>query len=219
MVKNALILSAGFGTRLRPITNDIPKALVPVRGKPIIDHIISQIKNAGINSISVTSHYLADKLEAHLLQKYGDEIHISHEAEILETGGGILNVMKQLNADELLVVNCDAFFEAANPLDDFVKAWNSKEMDALLMLRHEGANADFGLEDGKVNRNESDYRFLGVYIIKHSIFGDMGVAKFKVMDVLFDKMASSDHKLYAIEYKGDWSDIGSLEALKLANND
>ncbi len=112
MLRQAMIFAAGFGTRLQPLTNTIPKALVPVGGKPMLQHTIEQLKAQGITSVIINIHYLGEKILAILEQhkNFGIDIQISDERErILETGGGLLKAKEFINEDNFLVCNADVF--------------------------------------------------------------------------------------------------------------
>ena len=112
MLRQAMIFAAGFGTRLQPLTNTIPKALVPVGGKPMLQHTIEQLKAQGITSVIINIHYLGEKILDFLDQhkNFGIDIQISDERErILETGGGLLKAKEFINEDDFLVCNADVF--------------------------------------------------------------------------------------------------------------
>ncbi|MCE2993282.1 MAG: NTP transferase domain-containing protein [Candidatus Jidaibacter sp.] len=215
-IGHALILSAGFGTRLRPITDNTPKALVEVDGVPMLDRIISQIKRSGINKIYVNSHYLSDKLHDHIKANHTDVV-ISFEPYILETGGGALKVMQDHNIDEMLIVNCDAFFDVENPFEDFLAHWSAQNL-AMLMTKKVISNGDFGFDGEFVNTLNKDYKFLGVYIVSQRIYENKIVEKFGFAELLFKELNKTKHRIAGFEYQGFWLDIGSHESLRIAHS-
>lgn len=226
-IKTAMILAAGLGTRLRPLTESIPKALVTIHGEAMLDIIIEQIRSLKINRIIINTHYLADQIANHV-KKYKDiEITLSYEKEILGTGGGILNAMKKIAQETYLIVNCDCLFvynAMSNPYTQLINAWDPTKMEFLL-LSHPTESATFYKGTGDYNLNKEhkivrtqkkqDYIWTGTYIIKPEFFKGYKVKFFSITDIVFDK--SKRDRCYGIENKCKWIDIGSIEALKYVN--
>ncbi|HCU06204.1 MAG TPA: mannose-1-phosphate guanylyltransferase, partial [Holosporales bacterium] len=130
-IKTAMILAAGFGTRLRPLTLDNPKPLLPINKVPCIQYIVSYLKNFGVEKIIINTHYLADKI--HTYFQNDPQIVLINEKEILETGGGIKNAIKELD-DIFMTVNGDIWFNNPDIFERMAYAFDEKIMDALLMM-------------------------------------------------------------------------------------
>ena len=225
-ITTALILAAGFGSRLRPITENIPKAMVEVASIPMIDRIIAMVHDAGIENIIVNTHYLADILTSHL-SKYKN-VKISHELDkILGTGGGILNVFRNIcDQTQLLYINCDCLFICDNnPLSPLLQAWE-KQLDAQIMLllqekiKTQKAKGDFNLSpDNKLIRSNTsmDYIYTGCGIISEAFFNNYkDINFFPLTDNLFKHGQSTQHHYYGLENHCQWFDIGTHEDLKAA---
>ena len=132
-----MVLAAGLGTRMRPLTDTIPKALVPVAGKPLIDHVLDRLRDAGIQRAVVNVHHFADQMEAHLAGRGDMEVLISDErGGLLDSGGGIKNAADKLGREPILVANIDSLWiEGARPaLETLKAAWDPARMDILLLL-------------------------------------------------------------------------------------
>ena len=183
----AMVLAAGLGTRMRPLTDDRPKAMVEVGGKTLIDHMLNRLAAVGVTDAVVNLHYFADKLEAHLAARDGGPaIAISDErAELLETGGGFRKALPLLGDDPVFVANIDSLWvETAGPvLDALAAAWDSDRMDVLLLLASvEGSigfhdSGDVFLEaDGRVRfkaaGEDAPLVYVGVHIAKPSVVAD-----------------------------------------------
>lgn len=132
----AFILAAGLGTRLRPLTDDRPKPMVSVLGKPMIDHTLEALKAVGVKSCIVNTHYKADVLHDHLKGRTAPEIILSHEQELLNTGGGIAKMISEFNAP-FYIINGDSFWEDTNgnTLELIAQHWNPEKMDILMLLQ------------------------------------------------------------------------------------
>ena len=159
---SAMILGAGLGTRMRPLTEKMPKPMVPFHGRPLIDHILDRMDAAGINEVVVNVHYLADVLEDHLATRTSPKIKISDERnELLDTGGGLTRALPLLGETPFLIHNSDSLsHETHGPnLDMLFDAWQDDAMDTLLVLApiseslgYDGAG-DFELgQDGRITR-------------------------------------------------------------------
>ena len=181
----AMVLAAGLGTRMRPLTDDRPKALVEVDGKALIDHVLDRLVEAGCTKAVVNVHRFADRLEEHLSHRRNIEIVISNErAELLETGGGLKHARALLGDDPVWVANIDSvWIDRSDALGHLAHAWDPERMDTLLLLAEremsigfEGAG-DFFLEDdgGLTFRGEAPgapYAYMGVHITKPQIVDD-----------------------------------------------
>ena len=133
--KTAMILAAGLGTRMRPLTNTCPKPLLPVAGRPMIDLVLDHAAEVGVRRAVVNLHYLGAMIRAHLAGRTAPEILFSEEQPvILETGGGIVRALPLLGAAPFYTVNSDAVWAGPNPLAVLAAAWDPGRMDALLLL-------------------------------------------------------------------------------------
>ncbi|MBA8667530.1 nucleotidyltransferase family protein [Holosporaceae bacterium 'Namur'] len=229
-IKVGMVLAAGFGSRLKPLTLTTPKPLIKIRDMALIDYAIDHLYSAGIRKIIVNTHYLADQIHTHL-EKYRAtdiEIIISHEEELLETGGGILNAMRNITDEPFLVINSDIFLDKGSstpPLLNLVKTWNPNIMDGLFLLKNfrdisYSYNGDFNLnEAGKLVRSESKNKFIfiGSYIVSPEFFNGYEVQRLPMNEILF-KSTEKDYtkyKFYGLELPSKWFDIGTLERLNI----
>jgi MurNAc alpha-1-phosphate uridylyltransferase len=220
IINRAFILAAGFGTRLRPITDTIPKALVEVAGVPQVDRLLKQLSDAGITNFSINTHYLADKMATHLQANHPD-VQVLFEKEILETGGGLVNLFNNISDDYVLCVNSDAVFTSEAPFKEILAAFNPDKMDMLLMLKKWDKPADFALsEDGKIYRAEGlrDYQFTGVYIISRRSLQGLKCEKFSINKLWFLNDVKPVHPYYGIVTDQQYLDMGTIENLKRANS-
>lgn len=191
MIKTAMVLAAGHGTRMRPLTDDRSKAMVEVGGKPLIDHMLDRLARAGVERAVVNVHAHADNLEEHLKKRTsGPDIIISDEREqLLETGGGVVKALPLLGNEPILICNIDAVWVEFEPvLKSLMSAWDPTLMDELLLLArrdmslgHDGAG-DFDLAaTGHVSRRlgeTSKYYFSGIQIFKPSLATTFAEEKF-----------------------------------------
>ena len=223
-----MLLAAGLGTRMRPLTCDRPKPLVEVAGKPLIDHVLERLREAGVGQAVVNVHYKAEMLEAHLSGVESPKIVISDEREeLLETGGGLVKALPHLGSEPFFLVNTDSLWtEGAQPgLGRLRQAWNDDTMDMLLLLSSTVASfgysgrGDFQCEpDGTLTRRAENeiapFVFTGVYLAHPRIFKGAPKGKFS-MNVLFDK-AIERGRLKGLRHDGVWMEINTPEAIKIA---
>jgi N-acetyl-alpha-D-muramate 1-phosphate uridylyltransferase len=226
-INSAMVMAAGLGTRMRPLTNDRPKPLVQVAGKALIDHSLDKLREAGVRDIVVNVHYLPDMVRTHLAANAGDlNITISDEtALLLETGGGLVKAIPMLPADPFYCINSDNIWTdlGGNALINLADAWDSKSMDALLLIvpianafNHNGAG-DFSLEnDGTLKRRgqspTAPFVYSGIQLVSHRLLRDPPKGAFST-NVFWDR-AIADGRLFGTIHKGDWFDIGSPAAIK-----
>lgn len=228
VVDAALILSAGFGTRLGEITKHTPKALLEVNGVPMLERIISQIKESGISNIVINTHYLPNKINE-FIKNYSSKdpsinFMISHEPEILDTGGGIKQAANLFDLNTILITNCDGFF-VENPIPNLLKAWKPEVMDTLLLLQDKDKcidlklNGDFDIGNkGEILRNKTNsHIFTGSRVMKVKDIRNISSHKFHfISDYLLPLLPSN--KIQGLSNKGKWLDIGSQDSLKAASN-
>ncbi|CDO33990.1 MULTISPECIES: nucleotidyltransferase family protein [Novosphingobium] len=222
----AMILAAGLGKRMRPLTAAQPKPLVRVGGKALIDHALEKLDNAGVAKAVVNVHYLADALEGHMkVRKSGPAVTISDERDVLlETGGGMVKAAPML-PDPFFCLNSDNVW-LDGPSDVFAElsqAWDPERMDALLLLvphpralnyRGEG---DFHLDPaGKVSRRGkgrvAPFIYTGIQIVSHRLLRDAPEGPFST-NVLWSR-AIEEGRLYGISHTGLWFEVGEPGAIK-----
>ncbi len=227
-ITRAMIMAAGLGTRMRPLTLDRPKPLVEVRGKALIDHAIDRLVQAGVTMIVVNVHYQAEKLKAHLAKRRDVEIRLSEESDVLlGTGGGIVKALPNFEGQPFFVHNSDSIWVEGigRALDRMQVLWNPDEMDALLLLASmvtalgfEGTG-DFNLDaEGRITRvseqRMSPFAYPGVQIVHPGIFDDAPKAAFS-MNLLWDRAIERD-RLFGVRLDGVWMHVGTADAVKEA---
>jgi N-acetyl-alpha-D-muramate 1-phosphate uridylyltransferase len=218
-VTRAMIMGAGLGTRMRPLTDDRPKPMVTVAGRTLIDHSIDRLIAAGVNRIVVNVHYKADVLRAHLDKRRDVEIVYSDETEkLLDTGGGVVKAMPHFAGEPFFVINSDSILP---PLPAMQRLWDAQRMDALLLLAemetamgYEGSG-DFVLEaDGKVarakDRIEQPYAYPGVQIVHPRLFDNAPDGAFST-NIMWDRAIEAG-RLYGTVLEGVWIHVGTPEA-------
>lgn len=222
---SAMILAAGIGKRMRPLTATQPKPLVRVAGRPLIDHCLDKLAEAGVARAVVNVHYLADALEAHLkTRKKPPQTEISDERDqLLETGGGMVKAAGLL-PDPFFCINSDNLW-LDGPRDVFAElsaAWDANRMDALLLLvpharamnyRGEG---DFHLDGwGRVTRRKpgriAPFIYSGVQLVSHRLLRDAPEGAFST-NVLWQR-AIEEQRLYGISHNGVWFEVGEPGAI------
>jgi MurNAc alpha-1-phosphate uridylyltransferase len=219
----AMVMAAGLGKRMRPLTATRPKPLVEVAGKTLLDHTLDKLKAAGVRKAVVNVHYLADALEAHLKNRVqGIEIAVSDERSLLlETGGGLAHALSLIDADPFLVVNSDNLW-VDGPVDTIrllASAWDDGRMDALLLLvPHARANCHKGQGDfhmdaaGRLRRRRAGsvapFVFTGIQMVsKRLLAGDIPDGPFST-NLLWDRAIEAG-RLYGVVHEGLWFDIGA----------
>jgi N-acetyl-alpha-D-muramate 1-phosphate uridylyltransferase len=219
----AMVLAAGLGKRMRPLTATRPKPLVEVAGKPLIDHCFDRLRAAGVRKAVVNVHYLADALEAHLSNRVtGLDIAVSDERErLLETGGGLVRALPLIDADPFLVVNSDNLW-VDGPVDSLrllAANWDDERMDALLLLVplarahcHKG-QGDFHMSaSGALKRRKpgsvAPFVYTGIQIVSKRLFrGELPEGAFST-NILWDR-AMAEGRLHGVVHEGLWFDVGA----------
>jgi MurNAc alpha-1-phosphate uridylyltransferase len=235
MPEIAMVFAAGFGKRMLPITNTIPKPMVKVAGKSLIDYALDNLADAGVKTAVVNTHHLADVLEKHLKNRMLlPNIKVSHEDVILETGGGIVKALPMLGNQPFFSVNSDIMVvnDKTNALKRLADFWDAEKMDVLMLLHptekavgYEG-QGDFDLtDDARIIRNDANsypYVFTGVMISKPEIFGGLEEKPFSLYrDFIHKKYIQADGSLsrvYGLVHDGKWLHIGTPEGIKLAES-
>ena len=207
----AMIFAAGFGTRMGALTKTLPKPMLRLGDRPMIDHTIDLLRSAGVQRIVANTHYLPDAIEPHLRDKGVIPL---REDEILETGGGLRAALPVLDCDPVLTINPDAFWRGPNPVDVLSDAWNNSMNALLLCVPSEDSIGDFSLEKGELRR-KGPYRYTGLQIVRTERLREIKQAKFS-LNAYWDLLAESG-PIHGTGYSGEWMDIGSAEKLELAN--
>ena len=220
----AMVLSAGLGKRMRPLTASQPKPLVRVAGKALIDHALDRLAEAGVAKAVVNVHYLADSLEAHVKARKAPQVTVSDERELLlETGGGMKKALPLL-PDPFFAINSDNIWldGPKNAFADLSSAWDAERMDALLLLvPHRGAHnfrgkGDFHMAaDGKVSRRRSGriapFIYTGIQLVSHRLMRDAPEGPFST-NVLWNR-AIEERRLYGVAFTGQWFEVGNPQAI------
>jgi MurNAc alpha-1-phosphate uridylyltransferase len=220
----AMIMAAGMGKRMRPLTTATPKPLVRVAGKPLIDHALDRLADAGVARAVVNVHYLADQLEAHVIARPTPKVVISDErAELLETGGGMVKAQDQL-PDPFFCLNADNIW-LDGPRDafhDLSARWDPDKMDALLLLVGHARAANFnGLGDfymdpeGKLLRRRPErvapFIYTGIQLVSKRLLRDAPEGKFST-NILWNR-AIEEGRLYGVSFTGQWFEVGTPQAI------
>lgn len=226
--KRAIILAAGLGTRMRPLTHDIPKPLVKVAGRTLIDHAIDRLVQAGVTMIVVNVHYHADKLKAQLAKRKDVEIRISDETDtILGTGGGIVRALPHFEGEPFFVHNSDSIWAEGygRALERLKARWNPDEMDSLLLMAslvtsmgYEG-RGDFVMDaDGRLglvpDGRLSPFAYPGAAILHPRLFDDAPRGAFPLL-TLWER-AIAQGRVFGVRLDGVWMHVGTPEALREA---
>ena len=223
--RTAMVLAAGLGERMRPLTDRMPKPLVPVAGKPLIDHVLDRLANAGVERAVVNVHYLADMIERHLKGRTTPQIVISDERDrLLNTGGGVVKALAAIGREPFIHVNSDTLWiDSVRPnLERLAEAFDSAAMDALLLLAPVTTSigypgrGDFNMTpDGRLKkRGERDiapFVYAGVAILRPELFKDPPDGAFS-LTVLFQR-AEAEGRLHGLRLEGVWMHVGTPEAI------
>lgn len=221
----AMVMAAGLGKRMRPLTAAQPKPLVRVAGKPLIDHALDRLVEAGVGRAVVNVHYLADALEAHVLERGAPAVTISDERDtLLETGGGLIKAKAQL-PDPFFCLNADNIW-LDGPRDafrDLSERWNPDEMDALLLVvPHVRAinfarPGDFYMDPrGLLSRRKpgriAPFIYTGIQLISHRLLRDAPEGRFST-NILWNR-AIEEGRLFGLSFTGMWFEVGTPHAIK-----
>jgi len=222
----AMVLAAGLGKRMRPVTATTPKPLVEVAGRSLIDYGLDRLQTAGVEEAVVNVHYLADLMEVHLSRRTAPRVTISDErGKLLDTGGGIAKALPHLGDAPFFLLNADTFWlEGATPnLVRLANAWDPTKMDGLLMLAptvtsigYDG-RGDFVLStDGRIarrsERHVAPFAYAGAGIISPSLFKDIPEGGFS-LNLLFDR-AIADGRMFGLRMDGLWLHVGTPKAIR-----
>jgi MurNAc alpha-1-phosphate uridylyltransferase len=218
-----MVLAAGLGTRLRPVTDALPKPLVELNGRTLLDHAIDRLACAGVEHVVVNTHYMAAKIVAQLVNRKAPDIEISREDELLDTGGGVAKALPSLG-DVFFVVNADVFWlEGKEPaLLRLARAFDPDRMDAVLLLQRTvnavgyDGSGDYLIDPaGKPRRRRereiAPFLFAGIQLLHRRLFDNRSERVFSLVR-LFDR-AEQARRLNAIVHDGEWYHIGTPAGL------
>ena len=241
MIKNnlkAMTLAAGLGTRMRPLTDHVPKPMIPVAGVTLIDRVLNWFSAAGVNDVVVNSFYKAELLEAHLETRSSTKPHAPYiktirEEILLETGGGIKNAMPFLGTNPFFSANSDTIcVDGKKPaLHRLLEAWNDEQMDALLLVHpveiaigYDGRGDFFVDGNGVIRRRQNEpsapYVFTGVQLLHPRLFDGSPDGVFS-MNVLYNRGIASDgtlSRVHALVHDGHWLHVGDPEGIAKAEH-
>jgi MurNAc alpha-1-phosphate uridylyltransferase len=220
-----MIMAAGLGKRMRPLTASRPKPMVRVAGKPLIDHALDRLAEAGVTRAVVNVHYLADSLEAHVLARKLPAVTISDERDLLlETGGGMKKALPHL-PDPFFCVNADNIWldGPRSAFADLSDAWNPAAMDALLLVVPHSQAANFtGQGDfhmgplGRLSRRHpgriAPFIYTGIQLVSHRLLRDAPEGPFGTMQLW--QRAIEEGRLYGVCFTGRWFEVGTPQAIR-----
>lgn len=220
----AMVMAAGMGKRMRPLTATMPKPMVRVAGKPLIDHALDRLADSGVDRALVNVHYLADALEAHVETRQSPKVLISDERDaLLETGGGLVKAQDQL-PDPFFCLNADNIWldGPRSAFHDLSARWNPEEMDALLLLvSHARAEnfkgkGDFHMDArGRLKRRASGriapFIYTGIQLVSKRLLRDAPEGKFST-NILWNR-AMEEGRLFGLSFTGLWFEVGTPEAI------
>lgn len=213
----AMLLAAGRGRRLAPLTDRTPKPLLPVHGQSLIQRILGRLKQAGIREAVINTHHLAEQIERTIGDgtTIGLPIRYSRESELLETGGGIKKALPLLNADVFIICNADIYtdFDFANTPPGLAKG----DLAHLVLVPTPASrqSGDFDCSAGRIDSRGSDYVYAGIALIHRDLFIDSPQGAFSLRDLLF--AAVENGRVSAQIHRGKWTDIGTPEEYARAN--
>jgi MurNAc alpha-1-phosphate uridylyltransferase len=223
-LSHAMVLAAGLGTRMRPLTLERPKPLIEVCGRTLLDHALDRIEDAGIGTAVVNAHYKAEMIERHLRERTRPRIVVSREDALLETGGGVLRALPHLGPGPFLVANADNlwFDGPTSAVRRMVRAFDPEAMDVLLLLvptvmaTGYAGPGDFHMDPlGRVRRRKpgllSPFVFGGVMIATPEAYRDAPAGAFS-NNLVFDR-ALERERLFGIRHDGLWFHVGTPDSI------
>lgn len=220
-IDRAMVFAAGFGTRMAPLTDTMPKPMISVAGKPLIDHALALLD--GVSTVVVNTHYRAAQLEDYLQDR--DVIYVREEPDVLETGGGLKNALPVLGEGAVLTLNSDVIFTGENPVSRLQEAWDPARMDALLTLipientvEYTGVG-DFSMDaEGRIERrgarDSAPFVYGSVQILKTELLATIPEPAFS-LNVIWDQMIAKG-RAFGLPYDGRWVDVGRPEGIAVA---
>ncbi len=227
----AMVLAAGLGRRMLPLTENRPKALVPVAGQALIDHVLDRLVEAGVENVAVNLHHRAEDLRRHLAGRAGPAIAFSEEnGELLDTGGGVANALETLGDRPFYVANCDVLWGdgLTGTLARLARRWDARRMDALLLVQpapaalgYQGLGDYFMDPEGALRRRKigevAPFVFAGVQILHPRLFVDHPSGPFS-LNALYD-LAEWRGRLWGLRHEGMWAHVGRPQDIGAAERE
>ena len=215
----AMILAAGRGERLRPLTDTVPKALVEVRGRSLLERHLETVHNAGIEDVVINLGWLGEQVQERIGSGFAYGLNVAYSDEgdhVLETGGGIHNALPLLGPEPFLVVNADIFTDM--PVPDVTLGESSLGHLVLVPSPAYRDSGDFNLENGRIRNGDSPLlTFSGVSMYRPEFFAGCEAGRFSIVPLL--RAAADNGRLQGSFYDGLWSDVGTPERLEAANEE
>jgi MurNAc alpha-1-phosphate uridylyltransferase len=222
--KSAMVLAAGLGTRMRPLTEHLPKPLIEIGGRTLLDHAIDRLELAGVERVVVNVHYKAERIAAHLAERRRPQVELSREEQLLETGGGVARALSLLDP-LFFVVNSDVLWldSTQYALARLARAFDEARMDAVLLLQrtvdavgYEGLGDYFldplGIPRRRREREVAPFIFTGVQLLHRRLFDAAPEGAFS-LNRLYDR-AEAAGRLHAIVHDGEWYHVGTPAGLE-----
>jgi MurNAc alpha-1-phosphate uridylyltransferase len=228
--QRAMVMAAGIGKRMRPLTATTPKALIEVAGKSLVDHGLDRLAEAGVETAVVNVHYLADLVEVHVSKRSSPTIVVSDErGKLLDTGGGIRKALPHLGSEPFFVYNSDSFWieGVGRNLDLLSRSWDDRSMDVLLLLAstvravgYDG-DGDFTMDaDGRLQRRTerrvAPFVYAGAAVVHPRVFADTPETRFS-LNLIFDRALEAG-RLHGVRMDGVWLHVGTPEAIRAAED-
>lgn len=224
-ITRAMVLAAGRGERMRPLTDERPKPMIAVKGAPMIDQVLDRLAEAGVERAVVNLHYRGDQLRRHLAGRTRPALAFSEEESLLDTGGGVARALRQLGDEAFFVANGDVvWLDGPRPaLTRLAEAWDPEAMDALLLLQP-GSGAfgydglgDFRMEpDGRlvrrVERKLAPFVYAGLQVLHPRLFEGAPEGAFS-LNLLWDRALAAG-RLFGLRHEGAWYHVGTPQALQ-----
>ena len=225
-VNTAMIMAAGKGTRMMPLTADRPKPLVEVGGVALLDHVLDHLRDAGVGKIVVNAHYRADQVESHLAAHATDfDVSISDERDLLrDTGGGLVQALPMISDDPFICVNADNWWtnDGQNAISRLMAHWDAARMDVLMLLvplataYNSQGIGDFNMDaDGRLSRRVGDapapYVWTGIQLLSKKLIVDPPSDVFST-NVFWDR-AIAEGRCMGLVHEGMWFDVGYPAAI------
>ena len=225
-VNTAMIMAAGKGTRMMPLTADRPKPLIEVAGVALLDHVLDHLRKAGVGKVVINAHYRAEQVEQHMADNAADfDVTISDERELLlDTGGGLVRALPLIEDDPFLCVNADNWWtdEGENAFTRLMDVWNGTSMDVLMLVvplafaNNTQGQGDFDLDaEGRLLRRRPDKKgafvWTGIQMLAKHLIGDPPSDVFST-NVFWDR-AIAEGRCFGLVHQGCWFDVGYPEAI------
>jgi MurNAc alpha-1-phosphate uridylyltransferase len=219
-----MVLAAGRGERMRPLTDKTPKPMIEVRGQAMIDRVLDRLDEAGVEQAVVNLHHLGEQIQRHLAERSRPNILFSPEDDLLDTGGGVAKALPKLGKRPFFALNGDmVWLDGGTPaLERLADAWDGAAMDVLLLLHptayahgYEGSGDFFMCPLGRLRRRRegevAPYIFAGVQILHPRVFKDAPAGAFS-LNLVYDRAAEAE-RLWGLRHDGEWYHVGTPEAL------